>query len=45
MEVVGAKGKVNAAAIATTEFQPGKTRYLRAKLVPIVDRLDLDWKG
>lgn len=45
IEIVGAKGKVNAAAIASTDFRSGETRYLRASLVPVVDRLDLDWKG
>ena len=44
ISVTGVKGKVDAAHTATGRFDAGETRYLRATLIPVVDRLELRWQ-
>jgi hypothetical protein len=45
VRIAGAKGKVDARKTTSAEFVAGETRLLRARLIPIVHNLDLDWQN
>ena len=45
VRVTGSKRKVDATGVSSGSFGAGETRYLRARLIPIVDELKLAWKG
>ena len=45
VRITGAKRRVDSAEITSGTFEGGATRYLRARLIPVVHNLELDWKG
>ncbi len=40
----GSKGRVDVGSASTATFSTGSTRYLRVKLLPLFDRLTLQWE-
>ena len=45
VRITGVKKRVDVAEVIRSRFAPGETRYLRARLIPVVDDLRLAWKG
>ena len=45
IQVIGSKKRVDSAEITEGSFEAGETRYLRARLIPVIDNLKLAWKG
>ena len=41
----GSKGRVDVGSASTATFSTGSTRYLRVKLLPLFDRLTLQWES
>ncbi|MBZ0089616.1 MAG: hypothetical protein K8H90_04480 [Thermoanaerobaculia bacterium] len=44
VRITGAKRKVDATETTSAEFVAGQTRLLRARLIPVVNNLELDWQ-